>query len=692
MSSLSGTPFSRILPAFCFGTAASFYALFDVQIANILFLVGSSGLIYFLTGKSSIYSNRFYIGILLQITFFVLGYSLTDIKDQRKSELHFTNYKNVNYFLGKISNSPVDKNGRIRAIVEIISVSQNGRYSSSTGKCYVYFKNDSLAAKLCSGDKIVFTGNLIEIQSPLNPGQFDFKKYSSLKRIYHQVHLRQNEWRTLVEHKKFNLERISENLRDKFLRVYKDAGLSGQEYAVLSALVLGYDDEIDSQTMQAFSASGTLHILSVSGMHVGLIFTALSVLLKFMERKRSTRIIRIILLLLTLWFYAILTGLSSSVIRSAMMFSFILIGSSMNRSSNIYNSLLLSAFCIFIFFDPLMLFDIGLQLSFLAVGGIAYLYSKIYKCIYFKNFILDKAWALIAVSIAAQLATFALSIYYFHQFPNYFIPANLVIIPLSTAGIFAGIILLLISPFNFVYLKAGWVIQKLIHLLNASALFVENMPGSVWGGISINIFDFLVINAILLSLIIYLENISVVYLYSIQVFVILLVSSFTLSAYLTLKRKNIIFFSSTHSMSLQVNIRDESLLLFKSSDSTSVIKISDSYCYSEGIPLSKRAMICLDTVNSSKHFGKIFVSNNSILIGDTKITEVEKESDIELLNMNNQPDIIYIKKSLLNDSSYYNKKARLILVNDKGNRNLPEFKDYRSKIYFLSQGAKIVEL
>ena len=694
MNSLSSTPFIRILPSFCIGIACSFFNVLNYTTAFVLLCIGISGLILFFSKRKPDFTDRCYTGLSLQFIYFVFGFTLTEIKDERLSEIHFSVFPESKYFIATVDNSPKGHDGNFRAIVSIISVIQNHTCVLAKGKSILYFKNDANANHLNPGDRIVFKGLLSPIAAPLNPGQFDFRYWSSLHRVYHQVHLGENDWKKLPSPSGFFLKALSVDLRNKFLATYKNAGLEGQEYAVLSALVLGYEDDIDRETMKAFSASGTLHVLSVSGMHVGIIFTALSAMLTFLERKRYTRIIRLFILLLALWFYALLTGLSPSVIRSAMMFSFILVGRSLNRSSNIYNSLSLSALCIFVLFDPLMLLEVGLQLSFLAVAGIAFLYPKIYKLIFFENKLFDKIWALIAVSIAAQVATFALSIYYFHQFPNYFIPANLVIIPLSTVGIFAGILLLFINPLPYLCIKTGWLVKQVIYLLNASAIFIEDIPGSVWHGISINIFDLVIIYLILFAIVFFLEKKSIKYLYTFQISCCVLFASFLCHNYFQLQQKNLLIFSNSSSFCCQLNNGLNSYLLYHSVDSTLAFKYSDDYCISKGLSINNRTAISLDNVKNYLSGNNIFIYENYILINKYLIQDISKNENENHILKNIKANIVYVNKYTLKNVIKNKIQTDEIVISGKGGADSIEAKLIYAgiKIHHLSLGAKIIEL
>jgi competence protein ComEC len=690
----SSAPFFRILPAFCLGVISSHYSL--VAFGVICFISLLSIACYFFLHWRSVndFHFRFYSGFVLQLVFIAAGFSLNEAHDSTNSDFYFEKFSNPSYYIAEIDNPAVVKGMNIRVVASIVAVSQNSRLCSSSGKCYIYFKNDPGFKGVYPGDKIIFTRQPELLIAPKNPGWFDFKKYSSLKRIFHKVNLNDGEWKLLAASGDFNIKKISVDLRDKFLDVYKRAGLEDRELAVLSALVLGYDDEIDQTVYQAFSASGTLHILSVSGMHVGIVFTALSMLLNVFEKSRRGRFIRISILLSSLWFYAMLTGLSSSVIRSAMMFSFILIGSSFNRTLNIYNSLSISALLIFLFFDPLLLFDTGLQLSFLAVAGIAYLYPRIYHLFYVRYFILDKAWALVAVSIAAQTATFPLSIFLFHQFPNYFIPANLLIIPLSTLGIFSGIFLLFISPFEFVFDNAGWLIQNLISFLNTSALWIEQLPGAVTAGITISFSVLVLLYFLMMAAVNYFEKLSFS---ALRIFLfsgILLLGSLTYYSIVRHYSKSILFFSNTREFSCQIRLGEQSWLLFSGIDSVRARKNSDLYGISVGLPSEKRILICLDSLSSPFRNGNVVISDKHIVVGKYSALYLSDHFSEKLLKQIKKVNLVYSKEVV----QHLNKPGFLFADELIVNRPYLDSVSYNlriqenPKLHFLKNECRLIEL
>ena len=247
-------------------------------------------------------------------------------------------------------------------------------------------------------------------------------------------------------------------------------------------------DELDFEVKQAYAAAGAMHVLAVSGLHVGIIFLILNTLLAILDTSKKGRIVKAIILLISLWSYAMITGLSPSVLRAATMFSFVIMGTVLNRSSSIYNTLAASAFFILII-NPNLLFEVGFQLSYVAVLGIVYLQPLIYKRIYTRWWLLDKVWAITAVSIAAQIATLPLTLFYFNQFPVYFMLSNLLVIPSAAVILILGILLFIASPIPFISESIGWVLNKFIEGLNFGIKEIEVLPNSLIEGLSINVLE-----------------------------------------------------------------------------------------------------------------------------------------------------------------------------------------------------------
>ena len=529
MNVFSHAPFIRILPAFCTGIFLAFNLPPDPAGQILLTAAGCTVLILLLTLTNPTYAGRHVAGIAYQGLFVCLGFFLTLGKGERYSVNHFSRHQASRYVI-TLSDVPVERNGKLRATAAVKQVWNGDTLLPASGKCFIYFPPDSALRKLLPGSILLVDSKPREIQPPIRPGQFDFRRYAAIRRVYHTLFLREGEWK-IIQSEGSSVVAAAAKLRNKLLDAYRRAGLTGQEFAVLSAIVLGYDDEIDPTTFNSFSASGTIHILCVSGMHVGIVYMAVAWLLSFLDRHKYGRLLKVLLLLLIIWFYACLTGLSSSVIRSATMFTFILIGKSFSRNSNIYNTLSLSAICIFMLFDPLMFFEPGLQLSFLAVAGIAYLYPMIQKWFEPDNYLLEKSWSLMAVSLAAQIATAPLSIYYFHRFPTYFLISNLFMLPLSTVGIFSGILLLLIQPYETLFLLAGKLVQHIFRLLNGIANWIEKLPASVIDGLKPNLLEIAIASIMILTIISFLQQKNPARMIQFLSLAVLLLSSFILHAW-----------------------------------------------------------------------------------------------------------------------------------------------------------------
>lgn len=437
---------------------------------NILFLIVVFILLLFINLKYS-YSSSVYFGLLVSIFFLLLGIQANTIY-YRKPVLH---EKGV--FSAIVLESPVEKPKSYKSVVKISEVILGDSVKPTNEKVIVYFGKTPEAENLEAGDRILFSQVPQLISPKLNPYDFDFRKYYERKKIYRQVYLRADKWHN-TGLKEFSLVCKAEKFRNKLIDIYREQPLDSVEFEVLSALTLGYSRELDPETRRVFSSSGAMHVLSVSGLHVGIIFTVLSFLLAFLKKKQWGKWIFVGLVVVILWFYAFITGLSPSVLRASAMFSVYIIGTNMNKRSNIYNSLALTAFFLLLI-NPGNLFDIGFQLSYAALFGIVFLQSKFEKVIVIRNKVLKYFAALITVSIAAQITTFPITSYYFGQFPSYFWITNLFIIPLTGFLTPVGILLLFVSKIPVVAGVIAFILNNTLKLSLYLLTAIENLPLSV---------------------------------------------------------------------------------------------------------------------------------------------------------------------------------------------------------------------
>ncbi|HXD92847.1 MAG TPA: ComEC/Rec2 family competence protein [Bacteroidia bacterium] len=505
---LSQIPFIRILLPFIVGIG--FWLIGRQDSPQLMYLVGIyliCALLYILLIKRTQERAKFLFGLAVQTFLFFSGWQLCNYTNEKQNPINYTHVltDSTTSYMGYVSEIPVEKTKSIKAEITLQQIKSKGAWQNTCGKIIVYFEKIDKAKNLETGNNIVFTGKLQDIQAPLNPHEFDYKAYLNLRNIFHSVYLREENWAVYDSEEKFSLFNLSQKIRRHLLDTYRASGLENTEFAMVAALVLGYDDEIDRPLLNAYSHTGTLHVLSVSGLHVGVIYLLLGYMLAFLDKSKKTIWIKVALIILVLWFFVLLSGFSAPAVRAAFMFSLILLGKTLFEQVETANIVLVSAFlslCI----NPFWLADVGFQLSYIAVLGIIYLYPYFYNLFAFSWGFADKVWALCAVSIAAQLATLPITLFYFHQFPTLFLITNLILIPISTLVMYGGILILLLSKITFVANVLVWLTGFLIKIMNASALFFDGVPFCVIDNIHLSI-----INLVLLYVLTFLVFISIEY-------------------------------------------------------------------------------------------------------------------------------------------------------------------------------------
>jgi len=491
MNFFNETPLLRFLIFLISGILCAIY--FPILNQNLAILICLFLLIVLLfqhltRKRKHAFKLRWITGFSTYLFSFLIGYSIAVLNAESNYADHFRTIKEGSAYIGYLEEPPIEKSNSYKTVLKITSVKKNDSWISSTGNCLVYFPKDSLASQLRYGDLIIFSEKPTEVKLPTNPSQFNYKNYLSHNKIYDQVYIPSDSWSLLAHHQGYFLYDVAFSLREKLLNIFQQNGIKGQDYAVLSAIVLGYRDEIDRETMSAYVSAGVVHVIVVAGLHVGIIYLFLNFVLMFLERKRWTRILKAILIILILGFYALLTGLSPSVLRATTMLIFIIGGKASGRYTNSYNTLAASAFFL-LCCNPYMLLNSGFQLSYIAVIGIVALYQRIYQWIDVDNRILREAWRVVAVSIAAQLATFPLCLLYFHQFPSYFLLANLAVTILLVIIMWGGILLLLTSWWQAAASALGFIIAHLVHFLNSIVSTIEHLPHAMLRSTSISVFE-----------------------------------------------------------------------------------------------------------------------------------------------------------------------------------------------------------
>lgn len=432
---------------------------------------------------------------VLLLCFVSLGSTLANLSNSSiQSDYFWSQSDSLNQkFVGILTSNPEIKENSIKLEVDILSKNDQ----AVQGKTLLYLEKDSVKEMPTYGELIAFNTSFNPIRANKNPKEFDYARYLRIHNIHHQAYVKSSNW----EKGEFAGNKLKSKIlgwREGFSEVISKSGMSEENVMVANALLLGQKEYLSEDVLRSYSSAGAMHVLAVSGLHVGIVMLIFGFFLKPIKRISHGKKLFLILMLMAIWFYALITGLSPSVLRAAVMFSFIVIGQELQRETSIYQSILVSAF-VLILIEPYLIFQVGFQLSYLAVLGIVYLQPKIYNFWFIKNKILDKAWQITAVSIAAQLATFPLGLYYFHQFPNFFLISNLIVIPLAFILLIIGIAYLAFYWLPFISDIILWVFDALLTALNVGVEWIEKLPNSVMWGISIHWYEVFIIYGLIIS-------------------------------------------------------------------------------------------------------------------------------------------------------------------------------------------------
>lgn len=431
------------------------------------------------------------LSILTIYTFwFCAGCSiLTWNKEHLKSD-YFARKKDVNGYILRINDVLIEKEKGFKTTAEVISVITDGKMTPACGTVSVFISRNKGKLLPIYGDELLTKQRPIEFQSPVNPEEFDYKKYMALNNIRYQLFLKEGDY-FITNNSGYSVFKYIYALRHQLSSYLENLNTEVDNRGVAKALLLGETNELSPHLISAYAGTGTLHVLSVSGLHVGIIFIVLGWLTMGMKRNKYLRIIRVLFLLGFLFGYAIITGLSSSILRSVVMFTFMLIGDQLRQGKSIINTIYLSAFLL-LCWNPFYIAQVGFQLSYIALLGIVWLQKPISNLIHLPVhgwlwWLPQKAWELTSVSLAAQIATFPLGLLYFNQFPLYFLLSNLLIIPLSSLILGLGCLFLLVktilSLITISFLKSftlllGFVFIKLIELLNNLISIMNGLPSA----------------------------------------------------------------------------------------------------------------------------------------------------------------------------------------------------------------------
>ncbi len=477
-------PFIRLIIPLILGIVCQWYLSFSslliisLGIAALLISV-----VYYCLPLIKKYAYRFYQGVGYNLLFFVFGALLIFSNDIRKQPNWVGKfYQDSLGVLITIQEPLVEKAKSYKAEATIEYISVHNKWKTAKGKILIYISKDSIKPNLQYGSQLLFIKPLQAIKNAGNPGSFDYQQYCAFQDIYHQVFLKSSDYISLPTSNKDRFKQWLFDIRFSVIKTLRKYIIKEDEAAVAEALLIGYRDDLDKELVQAYSNTGVVHIIAISGLHLGMIYAALVFFLKSFRKTKWIKWFKPLIILSVLWIFTLLAGGVPSILRSAVMFTFIIIGETFDRKSSIYNTLASSAF-VMLCINPFFLWDIGFQLSYTAVVSIVLFSHPVYNWFFIRNKMLDFFWKLTSVTISAQILTLPIIFYSFHQFPNYFLITNCFIVPLSSIILFAELLLLIVSFIPLIAKFIGIITTWLLSLMNNFIESINNLPYSVYDGI-----------------------------------------------------------------------------------------------------------------------------------------------------------------------------------------------------------------
>ena len=450
------------------------YDFFPLNLTQLLtgFIIGITGFVALHLYQNKRVKKLKTIPVLLAVIAIILGQTLSALHNPANNQDYFTQFLKADNFL------QINVNKKIKATDSYFNyyatVQEINRHQTSD-KILLKIPKDKPQPQ--PGDRIQLLIDKSQIQfipKAHNPYGFDYRRFMKHLGIYHQINLK-NAVYQIVTGTNFNLTRRITGLKNRIKTGFKQH-LSPDAFALAMALLLGERQELSPDIYLNFQATGTVHILAISGLHIGILLLFLNFLFK--PVKRYSTAIFLVLTIGFLWFYAFLTGFSPSVLRAVIMFSFLQIGLQSKRKTNIFNSLFMAAL-VMLLINPGYLYQVGFQMSFAAVLSIVSFYPVFSRWLPVKNKILKYFSDLFWVSLSAQLGVLPLSLYYFHQFPGYFLLANLLSIPLLFLILFTGFVLMLFSLFHINFYYPYYLLDFLLDLLLSINKYIAGLPYSL---------------------------------------------------------------------------------------------------------------------------------------------------------------------------------------------------------------------
>ncbi|MGB7785853.1 MAG: ComEC/Rec2 family competence protein [Salinimicrobium sp.] len=451
--------------------------------------------------SKKLFSEGIFFGMCSYLLFFGMGVLIACLHKPENQPKHF---------IQQISSENTESTGPLllaevtqvlkpdlfseKAVAEV----QHLDHSPAEGKLLLLLPKESSKMSFLEGQQILLQTELQEIPGPKNPHQFNYQSFMARRNVLRQAQLKPGTFQLLPKRKQ-DMESLAADSRKKIVQKLQRNGFSGDELATVQALLLGQKQDISAEVYNNYAAAGVIHILAVSGLHVGIILLLLNWLFSPLDRFKNGKILKAFFVILLLWAFAVLSGLSPSVVRAVSMFSFLAVGMQLKRrSSNLISVFVSLLFLLLI--KPQWVFEVGFQLSYLAVLGILLLQPPLYKLWRPSNKILKVLWGIFTGSIAAQAAVLPLSLLYFHQFPGLFFLSNLVILPLLGILLGFGILVILLALLDLLPQFLSATFGGALHLLNDFVAWASQQEQFLFKDISFSSVEVLAFYLLIIAL------------------------------------------------------------------------------------------------------------------------------------------------------------------------------------------------
>lgn len=474
------TPYLRFIVPFILGLALGGRLDEPVPCLGQFLLLGAL-LAVFLAIRKIPYRYRWVFGAYLYVLLFFAGYFHSVAYNELRHPGHFAEKINTDaqYLIGVVYEAPSHGSKlKVPLRVEAIGATPDSM-SAITGNLLLFLDISTETDSIRYGDRLGVYASVHACEPPKNPHAFDYRRYLHFQNIHYQAFVKNDALTLLSRNHGHPLWRAAYNSRDRLLALLREHFPTEDEYAVASALLVGYKDDLSEDLRQAYAETGSMHALAVSGTHVGMLYVGLMFLLARVRFKGRWKLLETLLILLAIWGFTFLTGATASVLRASVMFSTYMLGKAFRRDAPAWNVLPASAFGLLLY-NPYFLFDVGFQLSYAAVAGMVFFYARFYKMFPPMPRWADECLKVLLVGMAAQLGTLPLTLYYFNQFPVYFWLSGWIVVLGGAIFLWGGALLVVLDSLS--QTLTDWLGTALYYMLwgmNKIIFFIQLLPGSV---------------------------------------------------------------------------------------------------------------------------------------------------------------------------------------------------------------------